>query len=44
MRWLDRIADSMDMSISTLQEIVKDSRVWGAIAHEVIKSQTRLND
>ena len=44
MRCLDRIADSVDMSISTLQEIVKDSGVWSAIAHEVIKSQTRLND
>ena len=40
MRWLDRIADSMDMSVSTLQERVKDSRVGGATAHAVIESQT----
>ena len=38
MRWLDRIADLMDMSVSTLQERVKDSRVWGATAHEIIES------
>ena len=38
MRWLDGITDSMDMSLSTFQEIVKNRGVWRAIIHGVIKS------
>ena len=44
MRWLDNITDSIDMSLSKLQEIVKDREAWHATAHEVTKSQTRLSD
>ena len=39
-RWLDGIIDTMDMSLSKLQEIVKDREAWRDAVHEVAKSQT----
>ena len=44
MRWLDGIIDSMDMSVSKLQEIVKDRDAWLTAVHGVTKSQTGLSD
>ena len=42
-KWLDNITDSMDMSLSELQEIRKDREAWRVAVHGVVKSQTQLS-